>query len=532
VEFPSGAVPIHSQFYVERPCVEAQAYAELERPGSLIRIRAPKGMGKRSLLLRLLNHAKEQQYRQVSIDFQSVDQDTFSSLNRFLRWFCAEVSRQLHLPPCLDHYWDDDIGAKLSCTIYFEDYLLAQASAMVIALNQVEKVFEHPAIAGDFLPMLRYWHEYSKQSETFQKVRIIVSHATEIYVPLKINQSPFNVGFPIRLPPFNLEQIQALAQCHGLDWQEPTPIHQLMAMVGGHPHLVRMALYHLQTTGLSLNQLLAEAPTQSGIYRQVLQELLVTLQTQPDLAASFRRVVTANYAVELDPVHAYRLDSLGLVKLKGDRCELSCELYRQYFIHQNLEGIDERNFRLVQLERENRKLHKLAQIDGLTQVANRRCFDQTWQTEWERMASHQAFLSVLLLDIDCFKAYNDTYGHQAGDDCLRQVARAIQACARRPSDLVARYGGEEFAILLPKTSEAEAIQIAQGILQHLRGLRLQHRASLLARKVVTVSIGVAGTIPHPNEDPAHLLEAADQALYASKHAGRDRYTLYNKACVA
>ena len=532
MEFPSGAVPLQSNLYIERPSIEGQAYAELERPGSLIRIRAPKGMGKRSLLLRLLHHAKTQNYQQVSIDFQSVDEGSYASLSKFLRWFCAEVSRQLHLPPYLNQYWDDDIGAKLSCTIYFEDYLLPNLSALVIALNQVERVFEHPNIAAEFLPMLRYWHEYAKQSETFQKVRLVVSHATEIYVPLKINQSPFNIGFPIQLPPFTLEQVQNLALRHGINWSDDTPAKQLMAMVGGHPHLVRMALYHLQTTGISLTQLLAEAATQSGIYRQVLQQCLVTLQEQPELASSFRRVVTAKQPVELDPIHAYRLDSLGIVKLRGDRCELSCELYRQYFGRQNLEGIDERSFRLVQLERENSKLQRLAQIDGLTQVANRRSFDQGLTAAWNRMIELQRPLSVLLLDIDCFKLYNDTYGHQAGDHCLRQVAQAIQNCAQRSSDLVARYGGEEFALVLPQTPAQEASHIANKIVHHIRSLELVHESSPLPKKVVTLSIGIAGMVPTRQSDAQALVKAADKALYQSKRAGRDRYTIYSEAYVA
>ena len=139
--------------------------------------------------------------------------------NQFLRWLCANTARQLQLKPRLDEYWDEDLGSKISCTSYFQDYLLeSSATPLVLALDEVNQVFEHPQAAKDFLPLLRSWYEEAKTLPIWQNLRLIVVHSTEIYVPLQLNQSPFNVGLPIQLNPFSRKEVQQLAQCYGLDW--------------------------------------------------------------------------------------------------------------------------------------------------------------------------------------------------------------------------------------------------------------------------------------------------------------------------
>jgi diguanylate cyclase (GGDEF)-like protein len=175
-----------------------------------------------------------------------------------------------------------------------------------------------------------------------------------------------------------------------------------------------------------------------------------------------------------------------------------------------------------QLETANHELQRLASVDGLTQLANRRRFDEYLQQEWQRMLREQISLSLILCDIDCFKLFNDTYGHQAGDDCLRQVAQVIQQAARRAIDLPARYGGEEFAVVLPNTEQEGAIQVAQEIQLGTKRLAIAH-ASSKAAPVVTVSLGVASTIPSPITSPELLITAADKALYQAKAEGRDRF---------
>lgn len=164
-------------------------------------------------------------------------------------------------------------------------------------------------------------------------------------------------------------------------------------------------------------------------------------------------------------------------------------------------------------------LRQLAFIDGLTGVANRRCFDEGLDTEWRRATRRGAPLALLMLDVDHFKRYNDRYGHQAGDDCLRRVASAIKIGALRPGDLTARYGGEEFACILPGTDLDGALTVAGGIEQRVRGLQIEH-ADSDAAKVVTVSIGVASCTLAVAGGPAQLVALADTQLYRAKHTGR------------
>lgn len=179
------------------------------------------------------------------------------------------------------------------------------------------------------------------------------------------------------------------------------------------------------------------------------------------------------------------------------------------------------------LEAANKELQRLVTIDDLTQIANRRKFEEYCAQEWQRMARTQLPLSLILCDVDFFKAYNDTYGHRAGDRCLQLVAKAIQQTVNRPGDVVARYGGEEFAVILPTTYADGAVHIAATICAAVRELAIPHHTSQ-AHTCVTVSVGVATEIPVPNSDFQEIIDAADRALYQAKTKGRDRYQQYVK----
>jgi diguanylate cyclase (GGDEF)-like protein len=174
----------------------------------------------------------------------------------------------------------------------------------------------------------------------------------------------------------------------------------------------------------------------------------------------------------------------------------------------------------------NQELKRLAHLDGLTQVANRRCFDERLEYEWHRLAREQQPLSLILCDVDYFKLYNDHYGHQAGDACLQKIAEAINRNIRRAADLVARYGGEEFVIILPNTSLRGAVYVTELIRTDIAALKIPHLASPLC-DWVTASIGLASIIPSLDRSPRRLVDAADQALYEAKFKGRDRYTVYD-----
>jgi|GEM_PF-991316 len=182
--------------------------------------------------------------------------------------------------------------------------------------------------------------------------------------------------------------------------------------------------------------------------------------------------------------------------------------------------------RTAALEQANQELHRLATLDGLTQVANRRRFDEYLDQEWHRLRREQLSLALIMCDIDCFKSYNDTYGHQAGDDCLRAVAQAIRHAIKRPADLVARYGGEEFAAILPNTDNAGARQVAESIRLKVQQLHIIHPHSSTGQ-YLTVSLGIASLVPTHTSLPEALIVAADKALYEAKERGRDTYCSYN-----
>lgn len=174
----------------------------------------------------------------------------------------------------------------------------------------------------------------------------------------------------------------------------------------------------------------------------------------------------------------------------------------------------------LSLQKANQELDRLAHLDGLTEVANRRRFDDYLEREWKRQAREQQHLSLILCDIDYFKPYNDHYGHQAGDLCLKQVAQTIKATLHRPSDLVARYGGEEFAIILPNTPSDGAFHIAESIRSNVKRLEIVHRKSQVS-SYVTLSLGVSSQIPAPKSSQNSLITLADKALYLAKEKGRD-----------
>lgn len=175
----------------------------------------------------------------------------------------------------------------------------------------------------------------------------------------------------------------------------------------------------------------------------------------------------------------------------------------------------------VQLKIRTDMLEKLALVDGLTGIANRRSFDQALEQEWKRAARSGREISVIMLDIDHFKAYNDNYGHGAGDECLQRVAKAMRSAVHRPSDLIARYGGEEFVALLPETDFQGAAGMAEALRLAVANLVLPHAYSPIADHV-TVSVGHVTRQAVPDQSPQDVLKAADQALYKAKESGRNR----------
>ncbi len=330
--YPSGAVPLNSPFYIERSPIEEQVYEEINKPGALIRIKAPKEMGKTSLLLRILDHAVKQNYHTVTINFNQIDCAILEDLDRFLRFLCATTTQQLNLESKLEEYWDDDIGSKVSCSIYFRCYILEQVnSPLVLAFDELNHIFEYPHVAKDILPLFRSWYEDAKITPIWQKLRLIVVHSTEVYIPLQIYQSPFNVGLPIQLRSFQLHQVKKLAEKYQLNWESGEEAEQLINLVGGHPALIQIALYHLSRQEITLPKLLQTASTPNGIYYRHLRHQWLTLQQEPELAEFFNLLLQTNKPAQLKPIVAYKLSSMGLIKQIGSKAIVSCKLYQNYF---------------------------------------------------------------------------------------------------------------------------------------------------------------------------------------------------------
>jgi hypothetical protein len=333
--YPSGAVPLGSPFYIKRSPLEEKVNAEISKGGALVRIKAPQEMGKTSMLLRVLHYAQQQGYHTVNLDCQQIDSCILKDLNLFLRWLCANITRQLKLKSKLNDYWDEDLGSKVSCSLYLESYLLPQLEApLVIAFDEVNQIFEYPHIAKDFFPLLRSWYEEAKRQSLWQKLRWIIVHSTDIYVPLQLHQSPFNVGLPLTLEGFKVEQIEQLAQAYGLDWQEQEEAEKLMTIVGGHPALIHLALYYLSQGEMNLAQILETASSATGIYAHHLQRHCAIFQEQPELAQAFSKMIQESQKIQLEPFLIYKLSSMGLIKQFGDQIIPSCDLYRLWQLRQ------------------------------------------------------------------------------------------------------------------------------------------------------------------------------------------------------
>jgi diguanylate cyclase (GGDEF)-like protein len=230
-----------------------------------------------------------------------------------------------------------------------------------------------------------------------------------------------------------------------------------------------------------------------------------------------------------DPERELRSLRQEVQRLRRENAELMTlrqELERLRVENQDLQGIltmtaEHGDTIQQELQAANARLRFAAEVDGLTQIANRRKFDQYWSAQWQCMMQIGHPLGVILCDIDYFKQYNDFYGHLGGDDCLRQVATALKGAIKRADDLLARYGGEEFVAVLPSTGLEQAKIVADRMGQAVRQLQLPHRGSPIHSQV-TVSLGVASGIPQPHDSPRRLVDQADHCLYHAKTLGRNQ----------
>ncbi len=222
-----------------------------------------------------------------------------------------------------------------------------------------------------------------------------------------------------------------------------------------------------------------------------------------------------------------RKDEIGTLASEFDRMLEQIEMQTDELakLNENLKSDIVKRMEVEEaLQKANQELQTIANIDGLTQIANRRRFNEFLDQQWKQMRRDKKILSLVLCDIDFFKLYNDTYGHQPGDDCLQAIAQVISRNLKRPSDLAARYGGEEFAMILPDTNPVGAFHLAEKIRKEVQDLKISHARSPIYQ-YVTLSLGVYSVIPNQKFSLEALIEAADRALYEAKNQGRNRSVL-------
>ncbi|MEM9002984.1 MAG: AAA-like domain-containing protein [Cyanobacteria bacterium P01_F01_bin.86] len=321
--------------YIRRPEIETLCFETLRDPGTLIRLKSPKLTGKTSLINFVLARLTTEGIRTINLSLRMADrQHHFSNIDIFLRWFCFNVEQELGLESQLNRYWNAEwLGSKVSCTTYFEKCLLAQDDAPVmLCLDDIDLLFSYPELYEDFFGLLRSWYEKARSRPQWKKLRLMLAHSTEAYIRLNINQSPFNVGLPVELAEFTIDQAQQLAQ--RTHWESsPAGIKKLIALLGGHPYLLEKAFDYLKANPqLPLEKFLQTASTQSGIYRNHLQEIWSQLKANPELETAFHSVICAQQSIPIEPTLAYQLQSMGLIKLTGNVAQVTCQLYRHYFL--------------------------------------------------------------------------------------------------------------------------------------------------------------------------------------------------------
>lgn len=323
-------LPDDSLFYIHRSSsvsgcdtLEAECRAAITKPGCLIRIKGPIRTGKTSLVLRLIADARALAYSPVYCDLKSLE--IADDLDSFLQSFCAQIAHRLGLPDRLEEFWDDLFGSAISCKSYFEEYLLPATTApLLLVLDDIDVLFPYPALADEFFGLLRAWHEDAKTRDIWKQLRLVVTHSAEVYIPLNLNKSPFNVGLPVELSAFSPAQVSQLASTYGLTL-EPPEAEQLIELLAGWPYLSQIALHHLATTDTSPGALVQAATAHPGPFSEALCPQTAAL-ADPAVAAALAKIKT-DPTVKLDTPMALKLQSLGLVVLQGQSARPSCVLY-------------------------------------------------------------------------------------------------------------------------------------------------------------------------------------------------------------
>ncbi|WP_035986617.1 AAA-like domain-containing protein [Leptolyngbya sp. KIOST-1] len=338
-DFPSGPLPLGSALYIARPPVEDTACGEILRPGGLLCIKAPRRFGKTSLLQRVITYGTAQGYRSCRIDLLEADDDAFGSIDGLLRWFCRSMLRTLDLDLPLDQVWDPDLGSKVNGGLVVQQVLTEAEVPLVLSINALERVFFFASVAQDFLSLLRFWHERSKDSSPWQRLRLVLVYDTDSYVALNLDVSPFNVGHSVRLPPFTLAQFLELGRRYGLPTidapRQRFTLEALYRLIAGHPYLANLSFYSLAQGEQAAPDLLNSATTPASIFHSHLQELWAQLRKNPAVLAAWQAVIDAqDRGWALNAIDTMRLESMGLIRTENGLAYPLCDLYQRFFAAQ------------------------------------------------------------------------------------------------------------------------------------------------------------------------------------------------------
>jgi AAA-like domain/TIR domain len=329
LETPDGTMDPQSVFYVERN-TDQMAMAAIGRQGVTITIKAPRQMGKSSLLMRLVDAATKANKRVAFLDFQLFAKSALAESDIFFRQFCAWLTDELGMDDRVDDYWNIPLGNPQLCTRYMSRYLLKELGRpMVLVMDEVESLFEAD-FRSDFFGMLRSWHNNRRAGSIWKQLDLALVTSTEPYQLIdNLNQSPFNVGEVIELTDFTRGQITDLNRRHGSSLSINQE-QQLMTLVGGHPYLVRRALYLVASQRISANDLFAHAADDHGPFGDHLRHHLFRLHQSDELFHGMRQVIQ-NERCQNEQIF-FRLQGAGLVRRDNQRVIPRYQLYADFFL--------------------------------------------------------------------------------------------------------------------------------------------------------------------------------------------------------
>jgi AAA-like domain/TIR domain/CHAT domain len=330
LEMPEGTMDSESRFYIERP-QDATAIATIARQGVTLTIKGPRQMGKSSLLIRVIDAAMKVGKQVAFLDFQLFDQEALTNADIFYRQFCTVLTEQMGIPNRTEEFWQQGAGNNQRCNRYMESYLLKEVGgSLVLAMDEVDRMFD-AEFRSDFFGMLRSWHNNRAlpTKRIWKQFDLALVTATEPYhLIANLNQSPFNVGEVLLLDDFTSEQIADLNHRHGLPLTR-LQANQLMALLHGHPYLVRRSLYLVASQQISVEELFAQAISDRGPFGDHLRYHLFRIYEKKDLVQGFLQAIRNNTCP--DERIARLLSAAGLVRREGQTIVPRCQLYADYF---------------------------------------------------------------------------------------------------------------------------------------------------------------------------------------------------------